>query len=76
MIFLNWHLYVYKKSDTLCYVTFYYKNLEASNKARQFALRFIYAKPVTLRYAIFRVIFEIGRGEEGVLMNKNQFTFR
>ena len=37
----------------------YIKNPETLQKARQFALRFIYKNPHTLRYAIFMNFFEI-----------------
>ena len=37
-----------------------YKNIDTLQKARQFALRFIYKKPDTLRYAICHEIFEVG----------------
>ena len=39
-LFVTWHLYMYKKPET-------------SKKARQFALRFIYKNPDTLRYTVF-----------------------
>ena len=51
--------FIYKKHDTLRYVTFLYaKSSTLRKKARQFALHFlIYKKPDTLRYKIFLGIF-------------------
>ena len=48
---------------------FIYKNLDTSQKARQFAIRFIYKNPALLRYAIFYWIFEISEGGGHLLIN-------
>ena len=52
-------VYIYKKQRKLRNV-FIYKNSDTLQKARQFALRFIYKKLDTLCYAIFPKTFEIG----------------
>ena len=63
LLILHWHLYIYKKHETLRYMTFYIQKDRHLEKARQVALKcFIYKNPDTLCYAIFHVMFEIGEG--------------
>ena len=58
-------VFVYKKHDTLRYVTFLYTKIQTLSK-NQDNLRyvFIYKNMDTLHYAIFHQIFEIGGGEK------------
>ena len=49
--------YTYKRQNKL-QKTFTYTNIDTLQKARQFASRFIYKKPDTLRYEICHEIFE------------------
>ena len=65
--------FVYKKDDTLCYMTFLYTKIQPLRK-KQDNLRyiFVYKKPDTLRCMIFHGTFEIGRGVGGAfLYSKN-----
>ena len=50
---------IYKKGKKV-QNNFIYKNIVTLQKARQFASRFIYDNPDTLRYAIFHENFEVG----------------
>ena len=64
----SWHLYIFKKHDTLRYVTFLNTKPRHFEKSRKFSLRFfIYIKPDTLCYSIFHGIFETGGGEGAFL---------
>ena len=50
--------FIYKNNDTLRYVKFLYKkNTDNSKIARQFALRFLYKKILTLYVMLFFVEF-------------------
>ena len=68
--FWSWHLKT--KSMTLWVTWRFYinKNLDISQKRRQFAIRFYIQKSSTLRYAIFYWIFEICRGEGHLFIKK------
>ena len=73
----NWHLYLYKKHETMRYVTFLYTKIQTLEKRKTICVRFfIYKKPDTLRYVIFHGIFEIdGGGGEGISINKNNALY-
>ena len=62
---------MYKKYDTLRYVMFKKINPDTSQKARQFALRFYLQKSGHFALHDFHRIFEIGRGEGGISICKN-----
>ena len=50
--------YIYKWQNKLQKI-YIYRKIDTLQKARQFASRFIYKKPDTLRYAICHEIFEV-----------------
>ena len=63
MNFRYWHLHVYKKHDTLRYVTFLYTKILTLRKKQDYLRYVLYTKSLTLCVTQFYVIFEIGGGE-------------
>ena len=70
--FWNWHLYIYKKHDTLCYVTFLYTEIDTFRKKKD-NLRYFFIIQKACHFALrnFHGIFEIGGGGVGIFINKN-----
>ena len=60
----KYQTFLYTKRKKLC------KKQDTLQKIRQFALRYIYTQQDTLRYSIFRGVFEIGGGGRYFYMQK------
>ena len=71
-----WHLCIYKKHDTLRYVTFYTKSQTLRKKQDNFRfVFFIYKNSDTLHYAILMEFLNLAEGG-GNFINKKQCTLR
>ena len=69
-------IYIYKKHDTFCYVTFYIQKSRHFEKSKKFCVTiFIYKNPDTLRNAIFHGFFEIGGGGGGDFYQQKTMHF-
>ena len=62
MKFVEVGFYIQKALHFVLHKVFIYKEPDPSQKARQFALRFIYKNPDTLFYAIFIEFLELAEG--------------
>ena len=60
----NWHLYVYKKHDTLRYVTFLYANIQTLRK-KQDNLRYVFLYTKIRRLCVTQFVMEILELAEG-----------
>ena len=66
-------IYIYKKHDTLRYEKFLYKKPDTSKKARQFELRFLYTKSLTLCLRFFMEFLKLAEG--GGIYTQNNALF-
>ena len=70
MEFLKW-AFIYKKHDTLRYVTFYIQKTRHFAKSKTIFDTFLYTKSGTVRYATFHQTFQIWGGGGHLLIKKN-----